>query len=172
MIKINRDKIENMFLEAREIAEKWDKEKTFWQDLFTFYWDRTDYYIDYWPFNSSVLIPRIIPHAKRNREDFIEDEENVKYLESIVFVCDRIYQSAVRTCWKSHWDWFFWEMFAWEEKQKEWAMRLNLLKQFLIKIRELQLFVIQEYEKIQPYNYRTLIIKDLTDWDYEIERRK
>ena len=63
-------------------------------------------------------------------------------------------------------------MFAWEEKQKEWAMRLNLLKQFLIKIRELQLFVVQEYEKIQPYQYRTLLIKDLTDWDYDIERRK
>ena len=172
MIKINRDKIEDMFFEAKEIAEKWDKEKTFWEDLFTFYGDNRDYYLDMWPFNSSVLIPRIIPIAKRNREDFISDKENIAYLNEIVFVCDRIYQSAVRTCWKSNWDWFFWEMFAWEEKKKEWAMRLGLLKQFLIKIRELQLFVAQEHEKIQPFRNKVLLIKDLADWDYEIEHRK
>jgi hypothetical protein len=51
-------------------------------------------------------------------------------------------------------------------------MRLGLLKQFLIKIRELQLFVAQEHEKIQPFRNKVLLIKDLTDWNYEIERRK
>lgn len=125
-----------------------------------------------WPFNSAVLNPHIFPTAKRNREDFITDEENIRYLNEIVYVCDRIYQSAVRTCWKSHWDWFFWEMFAGEEKKKEWAMRLNLLKQYLIKIRELQLFAAAEHDKIKPFRNKVWLIKDLTDWDYEIERRK
>ena len=172
MIKINWDKIEQIFLEAIEIAEKWDKEKSFWDDFFTFYGDNQDYYLDMWPFNSAVLNPHIFPTAKRNREDFITDEENIRYLNEIVFVCDRIYQSAVRTSWKSHWDWFFWEMFAWEEKKKEWAMRLNLLKQYLIKIRELQLFAAQEHDKIKPFRNKVWFIKDLTDWDYEIESRK
>ena len=63
-------------------------------------------------------------------------------------------------------------MFAGEEKKKEWAMRLNLLKQYLIKIRELQLFAVAEHDKIKPFRNKVWLIKDLTDWDYEIESRK
>lgn len=89
MIRINWDKIEKLFLEAKEIAKKWDKERTFWEDLFTWYADRREYYFDMWPFNSSVLNTRIFPIAKRNREDFIKDENNIKYLNEIVLCATR-----------------------------------------------------------------------------------